>query len=747
MSMMIGLNLALTGVAPGGGGGGPAPATENILVANRTSWPMTLISVPSLQGYAREHYASPEGQISALKFVDVGWYLADTMTITSASAGTISKFVEYPAGVYTPVTWSGVSSVSLAGNGLVQSDATAINIPAGAKFWEHTIRVSGGAGNMALIELPANSSTLGLTDTTYVYSGSGDPVRPAANAGAEHLGSIAIIGTVAKNGASAFVIIGDSIAWGQQDIQSVGAFGDSGAVPRGIGPRYPYTKLTKPGMTGVEMAALSANAQLVALLAVIVPATTDIINEFGGGDLRVGETKAAVLAAAQTIYSYFPSALIGQQTVCPRTDSTDGYATVVNQTAKTDGNWIEEVPLNTDIRVPPANVDYVIDMSTKVSSGVDSRKWATPPIPVPDGVHMNSYKAADAGEFVYRHLLGRPAIVPNAVGSLAFAGIGGTTLGFSFVKPTIGSDTITYLVEYKRTIDSGWTEFSSGTSDLSGTITGLTVNTGYDLRVTPSNSGGSGSATTIQTTTAATFQPLDLGANLGYAWDTNDTTKVLETAGALTQMGELYTSNVLNFGGVPAVITNGGQTGNKRVIDFPAGAYLKGNGFSGLLNIPDGSTATSQFTIVEAAKLQAGVTNRLSFFGTAGSSTLAGFAIRTTTTNRGASVIEVNSRAAVTAFQAVVETSNYHVFTTIKNGTSVIFRVDGTQVASGTLVGDGSWNFNDFYIGTTSGATTPGTPATVFPPDAYSGIVVARTALAGTDLTNIEAWVGATAGL
>jgi hypothetical protein len=107
----------------------------------------------------------------------------------------------------------------------------------------------------------------------------------------------------------------------------------------------------------------------------------------------------------------------------------------------------------------------------------------------------------------------------------------------------------------------------------------------------------------------------------------------------------------------------------------------------------------------------------------------------------------VNSRAAVTAFQTAVETANYHVFTTIKNGTSIIFRVDGVQVATASLVGDGSWNFNDFYIGTSSGAATPGTPATVFPPDAYSGLVIARTALTGVDLTNIEAWVGATAGL
>ncbi|MBX5143267.1 fibronectin type III domain-containing protein, partial [Rhizobium lentis] len=337
---------------------------------------------------------------------------------------------------------------------------------------------------------------------------------------------------------------------------------------------------------------------------------------------------------------------------------------------------------------------------------------------------------------------------PSAVNSLAITGTGSTSLAFSFAIPTTGSQYITYLVEYKRTADSSWTQFVTGSSALTGTITGLTASTSYDIRVTPSNSAGSGTASTVTQSTVSTFQPLDLGASLGYAWDAGNTSKVtVDGSNNVTAMTELYSTNTLGIGGAPAIITNGGQTGNKRVIDFPAGAYFKGNNFQGLLDIPDGSTATSAFTVVEAGKCQAGVTNRFSFWGTAGAATLASFAMRTTTSNRGISVIEVNSRAAVTAFQSVVETSNYHVFTTIKNGTSLIFRVDGVQVATGTLVGDGSWNFTDFYVGTSSGTTTPGTPATIFPPDAYSALVIARTALSGTDLTNLESWVGATAGL
>lgn len=744
------MTIALGPQAPGGigagHGGGGAIKTSGVGVTNRTAWNQGLISVPTNQGYAREHYASPEGTITDLVFIDCGWYLNDTFTISVASTGTIKRYIEYPAGVYTPVLWAGASTVSLPANGQTASDPNTIQIPANAKFWEHIIRTSGATGNMAAQELPTNSSTIDITDTTYVYSGSGDPVRPAANAAALHLGASQITGSVLGiANASAFCITGDSIAWGQGDISSASARGDSSFLGTGIGQRYAYTKLTKPGMTGVQLAALSGQAPLLTLIAAL--GVTDLLSEWGGGDLRDGNTVGAIKTGYQTIYGLFPGKRIGQTTIVPRTDSTDSWATVANQTPKTDGNWANDVTLNTDIRAGLANVNYFIETSDVASSAHDSRKWTTPPVPVADGVHPNSYMArGPLADAVYRHKLGRSAIIPNAVGSPAITGVGSVTLAFSFVKPTLGTNIITYLVEYKRTVDSSWTQFVTGSSALTGTITGLTASTSYDLRITPSNDGGPGAASTITQSTGSAFQPLDLGANLGFAWDTNNTSKVTDTAGTLTQMGDLYTGNVLAIGGAPTVITNGGQTGTKRVLVFPAGAYFKGYQFAALLAIPGGATATSQVTVVEALKHTAAATSRGFIWGTQGTSK-ANIGQRATVTNRGASVVEVDARTAVTALQTTVETSNYHVFTTIKNGLSLIFRVDGVQVATGTLAGDGTWNFTDFYIGTSPGTSQAGTPSTVQPPANYSGLVIARTALSGADLTNVEAWVGATAGL
>ncbi|TLX12138.1 fibronectin type III domain-containing protein [Rhizobium sp. MHM7A] len=733
-------------------GGAPSIGETSGIVGSRFQVATAVGTIAANTTSRRVHYAHPLADITDLQCVDSAWYISDaTLQPAAASSRTIKRYIEYPDGVFHQVLWSGASS-KLIDTGSFKSDVVLSSvtglplvIPAGAKFAERTVNLTSSVTNFPLIEMPANNSTLGLEDGNSLTD-QGNSGTISADAVTTSFGSVAIVGKIAKGQtgtpAKSYILVGDSIMFGQGDVSSAGAKGGSGWGARLLDATgMPYLKMAKKGQSAQQFA--GATASVAALLSLL--SYSDVICEHGVNDLRLGRTAAQILADHQTIYGLFGTANIFQTTITPRSDTTNAYADVAGQTPKTDGNMTDLTPLNTSIRAIPANVDTVLEVADAAMSARNSNVWGGPFPPVLDGTHPTSAKAAAMAALLS---LNTTPTAPGQVGSLSITGAGSTTLAYSFTAPSTGSNPITYLVEYKRTVDSTWTQFVTGSSALTGTITGLTANTSYDVRVTPSNAAGSGSASTVTQSTVATFQPLDLGANLGFAWDTNDTSKVLaDGSNNLTQMGEKYSSNVLAIGGAPAIITNGGQTGNKRVIDFPAGAYLKGNAFAALLDIPDGNTATSQFTIVEAAKIQAGVTNRLSFFGSAGAATKASFSIRTTTTNRGPSVIEVDSRTAVTAFQAVVETANYHVFTTIKNGTSVIFRVDGVQVASATLAGDGNWNFNDFYIGTSSGTTTPGTPATVFPPDAYSGLVIARTALSGADLTNVEAWVGATAGL
>lgn len=747
MSMMLGLSLSIAGQNGGGGGSAPVVTTE-MIAANRTIWPTQLVSVATNQGYAKEHWASPEGAISALVLTYVGWHINSTFTITDVPTGSIKAFIEYPAGTFTPVLFSGSTTGSIPSAGIVSSDPVAsLSIPAGTRFWVHTIRVSGATGNMALSELPANASALvGCTDTAYTYSGSGDPpARGAANASNTHLDPVAITGTIAAANASGFVVTGDSIAFGQGNIGAVGAKGGSGFIGQGLDKRFPYAKWAKGGMTGVQLAALAANARIIALRDACK--CTDVISEWGGGDLRDGWTVPQITTGYQTIYGLFPGKRIGQTTILNRTDSSNGYIDVAGQTAKTDGNWIDQVPLNTAVRAVPTGATYYIETVDPSSSGHDSRIWISPPIPATDGVHPTDYMAALLGDVVYRDLLGRAAILPSIPLTLATYGIGSTTLGFSFAKPAVGSNPLVYLVEYKRTVDPTWTQFSTGTNALTGLITGLTANTSYDIRVTPSNGAGSGPPATLTVSTFATFQPLDLTTRLVSAFNANDTTKTLaDGSNNLTAVNDIYgNGSLVPLGATPTVITNGGATGNKRVIDFPAASALGGGGNAALLDTLDGSTGTTKGTIVEAIKYVSGATSRGFLFGSIGTSK-ASFGERQTTTNRGLSVVEVDSRAALTAFQSSFD-GNWHVHTIIKNGTSCVYRVDGVQVASVTLVGDGTWNFNEFLVGATPGTTTVGVPAAYNPADMYAALVCVKDNLSGTELTNLETWVADKAGL
>ncbi len=742
----MGLRLGLSSVSVLTGGG-PAPTTQNALAGNRMQMNTELFTAANNVGSYREHYASQEGDVTDLEFVDVGWYIGPAFNRAIGSATfTFIKFVEYPAGTYTPVLYAGSPTYTVAANGLKKSDKLGITIPKGAKWWEHTINVFGASRDIPAIRLPANSNTLGLTDGKYTYSGSGNPVRGAADASDTHFGAVVIKATVATGNASSFVIFGDSIgAIGQGDVTSAGPLGDCGYPARGVGPRYPYVKFGKGGMTAGQMAALvNADASMAALLAEVP--CTDIFNEFGGGDLRDGSSVASILSAFQYLYTAFPAALrVGQSTVTPRTDGT--YTTVAGQTPKTDGNWSEEVTLNEAIRAGLANLDYVVDTSDRVSSAHNSRVWAAPPVPVLDGVHPNTYKATDAGEFMFRHKLGRPPIQPSAVVGLAVSRAGSTALPFSFSKPIVGTDPLTFTVEYKRTIDSSWTTFVTGSTALSGIITGLTASTSYDIRVTAGNDGPSGPSTSITVATVATSQPIDLGTRLVVAFDAGDTSKTLaDGSNNLTSFNDLYgNGSLVTVGAVQTVITNGGATGNKRVIDFPAASALGGGLNQWLLDALDGSTGTTKLTVCEAVKYVAGATSRGFLFGRTGTSQPS-FGLRQTTTNRGLSVVEVAARAALTAFQASFD-GNWHVHTVIKNGTSCVYRVDGVQVATLTLVGDGTWDFNEFLIGATPGTATPGVPAAYNPPDMYSAFTCVKDNLSGTELTNLETWVGATAGL
>ncbi len=92
--------------------------------------------------------------------------------------------------------------------------------------------------------------------------------------------------------------------------------------------------------------------------------------------------------------------------------------------------------------------------------------------------------------------------VPTSVSGMS----GDEQVSLSWTAPTSdgGSAITDYIIEYKLSSDSVWTTFADGTSSATtASITGLTNDVQYDLRVSAVNSSGTGDASSVTTATPA----------------------------------------------------------------------------------------------------------------------------------------------------------------------------------------------------------------------------------------------------
>lgn len=381
--------------------GSVAPGlTSNVVVASRCQ--VATITLPTVAQNAssmRTHWATTEGAITNLKCIDANWYIADTF-LPAATGNIINfkRYIEYPAGVFHQVLWAAASPLVMASNSTVYTSDVIISsvtglpliIPAGAKFWERTAKTSSGSQVVACQEMPASSIALGIDDgnsnSDLSNSGSFSPSSLTTT-----YGSVAIIGDIAKNNAKTFGLLFDSIGWGQNDIAGVDSKFNSGWIARSVGVNYSYLKIAKKGWSASDLAAIPANVAFANLFAVIN--VSDAIFGHGINDLRLGRTKAQVLADHQTEYARFGSARKYQTTLTPRSDTTDAYATTVNQTPKTDGNMAALTSTNTDIRALPAGLTGIIDAADFAMSARDSNIWGGPFPPTTDGTHPETPKA------------------------------------------------------------------------------------------------------------------------------------------------------------------------------------------------------------------------------------------------------------------------------------------------------------------------------------------------------------------
>ena len=145
-------------------------------------------------------------------------------------------------------------------------------------------------------------------------------------------------------------------------------------------------------------------------------------------------------------------------------------------------------------------------------------------------------------------------------------------------------------------------------------------------------------------------------------------------------------------------------------------------------------TTTGAATYIAAIKLHTefGSFQRLGYWGRLDGT--GPVQIRQNTGNLGA--LYNGSANSVTTAQR----SGWRLLTMVFNAGTLIFRLDGTQIGTKAIANTTAVSSQVFSLGATI-STDIASPAEV------GGLIVAGTALSGTDLTNAEAWVKTTAGL
>jgi lysophospholipase L1-like esterase len=365
------------------------------LVANRGKIGTNFTSQTAPFTSRKTFWAHGAGDISSLQLVFVNRYLSAVGTSTAGGAFSLKFYIEYPANTFTAVLFSGSGTVALSAGARVKSDVVAgLTIPAGAKFWVRTVLIVGSAVAIPVQELNAGATVLGIDDGN-VAADQGNSGTITATSGINIFGPNAIVGTVNATNARSFLIVGDSLSFGQGDDTTVGAQDSSGFLQRMLGSLgYPCMTWAKGGQQAADVAPITAT--LNADTASTLMSFTDVILQHGVNDLRLGRTRAQIEADLQTIAATasITGKRIWKTTITPRSTSTDSWATTVNQTAAIDGNMADLNPLNADIRAGLANMTNVIEAADAAMSARDSDIHKAPPAGTTDGTHFNSTRAA-----------------------------------------------------------------------------------------------------------------------------------------------------------------------------------------------------------------------------------------------------------------------------------------------------------------------------------------------------------------
>lgn len=293
-----------------------------------------------------------------------------------------------------------------------------------------------------------------------------------------------------------------------------------------------------------------------------------------------------------------------------------------------------------------------------------------------------------------------------------------------------------------------WLSYNSGTKTFTGTAPNplLSPNDQITFRCTNARGDTTDSVSTIP----QGWQPSSL-TGLVYPWDTTDATNTPDDgSGKVAQMFHIY-DNTKYIGRTtqanrPSIITNGGANGTSRAVSFSSASSnvldtAEGAGLTALAQLLNGTNIqTANAYVCFAAKENSTTpTNRFLYFTDTASSMFLGW--RTTSTSRGISYQSFGN-ATVTVTDATPD-ANWHVHEIVKTGSTIVLRVDGVQIATGTIAQTAAMTASEFLLG---GFYSASTRTAQFDGAFGPGIVASSVPTSGDQL-NSRQWVANKMGI
>lgn len=341
------------------------------IVSTRGTMPSHVLTTAGCN--ARSGYFA-RSDISKLRILALNCYALETAPGNSVA---ITSSIEFPAGVFTQLTFSGSSTGTIPDGGLLLSDYVNVTIPNGEKYWIRTFRQGATLvfenGVVAYNDNAYMGDVLNFTNSDQTMSGA------VTNVGENSSYHPVVIAPISI---PSICMFGDSITAGLTDIANIS--GDMGAIARSIGSKFGYFN---GGVNGEKVSDfLAHNTQRLA----ISQYASAVIFGYPTNDIfQSGDSKATVETHMSSAWALVSPKPTFQVTTVPQTTSTDSWATTTNQTIPNSGKETVRVGWNTDLRgggVGPNKGFF--DIASVVESSLNSGLWV--PNDTTDGVHPDA---------------------------------------------------------------------------------------------------------------------------------------------------------------------------------------------------------------------------------------------------------------------------------------------------------------------------------------------------------------------